>query len=199
MRVVLCQTALRRCIVKNELQRLVSDVETTRALVLQSVANLAEHQAAFKIAPDAWSCTEVIEHLYLAEVSGIAKIWSAADALRAGNGWTGESPHRGKSIEQIIEETWKPTETAPPIATPHIGGPIRFWRSAFRSLTPVIADLGAYLDGQPLQKIVFPHFISGPLDAEQRLQFLRYHMERHIAQIDRVKAHPAFPGDARSL
>ncbi len=184
---------------KNDLQRLVSDVETARTLVLQSVASLAEYQAAFKISPDVWSCTEIVEHLYLAELSGVAKIWSASDALRAGKGWTGESPHRGKSIEQIVEETWKPTETAPPIATPHIGGPISFWRSALQSLTPVLADLGACLEAQPLHEIVFPHFISGPLDAEQRLQFLRYHMKRHIAQIDRVKAHHGFPGDGRSL
>ncbi len=120
----------------DEVGELLSQVEAARSLVLQSVADMAESQAAFKTAEESWSCTEVLEHLYLAEMSGIAKIWSAADDLRAGKGWTGDRPHRGKKIEQIIEETWKPKEKAPSIATPHIGGPMRFWRSALLSLIP---------------------------------------------------------------
>ncbi len=163
-----------------EVRGLVSDVETARTRVLQSVGDLAESQAAFKTSAESWSCAEIVEHLYLAETSGIAKIWAAADALRSGKGWTGDRPHRGKTIERIIQETWKPKEAAPPIAMPHIGGPLAFWLAIFRSLTPVLAELGAYLQGQPLQDIVFPHFISGPLDAAQRLEFLHFHMERHI-------------------
>jgi len=184
--------------VSHEVGELLSQVEAARSLVLQSVADMAESQAAFKTAEESWSCTEVLERLYLAEMSGIAKIWSAADDLRAGKGWTGDRPHRGKKIEQIIEETWKPKEKAPSIATPHIGGPMRFWRSALLSLIPLLADLGACLRGKPLQDILFPHFISGPLDARQRLEFLRYHMERHVAQIQRLKSHPAFPRASRS-
>jgi hypothetical protein len=179
---------------RGEVERLISDVEDARKEVARSVEGLSASQSAYKPTAESWSCTEVLEHLYLAEISGIAKIWSAADDLRVGKGWTGDCPHRGKRIERIIEETWKPVEKAPPIATPHIGGPLEFWLSALRMLSSPLANLGTSLEDQRLDLIVFPHFISGPLDARQRLEFLRFHMERHIAQIHRIRRDPAFPG-----
>jgi hypothetical protein len=92
-----------------------------------------------------------------------------------------------------VAETWKPAERAPSIATPSFGGPLGFWRSALRSLRPVLADLAKELEGGNLEEIVFPHFLSGPLDARQRIDFLRFHMARHTQQIERVLKDPSFP------
>jgi hypothetical protein len=102
---------------------IVASVERARSSVLATVANVTEKQAAFKPAQTEWSIVEIIEHLYLAEMSGVTKIWSAADSFRAGQRWTDARPNQGKTIEQVVHETWKPKEVAPPIATPHIGGP----------------------------------------------------------------------------
>jgi hypothetical protein len=60
-------------------------------------------------------------------------------------------------------------------------------------LTPVLTELTAALDGLPLEDVLFPHFLSGPLDARQRLEFLRFHMERHIAQIESIRNHQLYP------
>ena len=176
-----------------ELATLVTSVETARAAVLDIAKELSNEQGDFKPG-EAWSVAEVIKHLYLAELSGVTKIWGAVDDLRAGKRWTGELPNRGKRIDQIVDATWKPKEVAPPIAVPHIGGPLRFWLSAFSSLRPVLADLASQLAGQSLEAVVFPHYLSGPLDARQRLEFLRFHMERHGVQIRRTLQHPDFPG-----
>jgi len=51
----------------------------------------------------------------------------------------------------------------------------------------VLAALAVELDGKHLDSIVFPHFLCGPLDARQRLEFLRFHMDRHLAQIQAVR------------
>lgn len=173
--------------------RLISDVERARAALIAAVDKLTDAQVAFKPADDKWSIVDVVEHLYLAEVSGIAKIWAALESLRAGKKWTDPLPNRGKSIEAIIAATWKAKETAPPIATPHIGGPLAFWLTATRSLTPVLADLGVQLRTVTLEDIVFPHFLSGPLDGRQRLEFLRFHIERHIAQVTRIQSSTGYP------
>ena len=173
--------------------KLISDVEEARGSVLRSITDLSEAQAAFKSTPESWSCLQVIEHLYLAEISGVSKIWQAIAELQSGKKWAGEIPHHGKAIEQITAETMKPKEVAPPIATPHISGPADFWRSAYRSLTPVLAELGRCLEGQPLEQVIFPHYLMGPLDSRQRLEFLRWHMNWHMQQIKRVKEHPSFP------
>lgn len=172
---------------------LIDSVERARAAVIAAVSGLSPAQAAFKPSPDEWSIVENLEHLYLAEISGIAKIWSAAQQVRTGTVWEGPRPNHGQSIEAVVAATWKPREVAPPIATPHMGGPLDAWVSSLRSLRSVLADLGRALEGLDLEAIVFPHFLSGPLDGRQRLEFLRYHLERHLEQIRRLQSAAAFP------
>ena len=177
---------------QDELETLVASVEGARDAVVAASALVTDEQGVFKPA-GGWSIAEVFEHLYLAELSGVAKIWEASTALRAGRRWDGELPNRGKRIEQIVAETWKPKEKAPPVAEPHGEGPLLFWVTAFRSLRHVLVDLAVQLEGVSLDAVIFPHFLSGPLDARQRLEFLRYHMERHLLQIQRIKESPDFP------
>ena len=172
---------------------LILSVEKSRAALLNSVAGLSEAQANFRPAEGQWSVVEILEHLYLAEVSGVTKIWAALDGLRAGRVWTEGLPNRGKSIEDVVASTWKAKEVAPPIATPHIGGPLEFWVSATRSLPGILSELGGRLDRVNLEEVVFPHYLSGPLDARQRLDFLRFHIERHADQITRVRTSASFP------
>jgi hypothetical protein len=176
-----------------EVDDLTAAVERAREKLLGSVAGFSDAQAAFRPGEGQWSVLEVLEHLYLAEMSGVAKIWGALEALQAGRGGAEARPNRGRSIEEVVAVTWKPKEAAPEIATPHIGGPLRFWLAAHRSLRPLLADLGAKLQGVDLEAVVFPHFLSGPLDARQRLEFLRFHIERHAGQIVRIRASDGFP------
>ena len=175
------------------IDELVVSVERARNAVIDSVRNLRPDQATFKPSPDDWSIVENVEHLYLAEISGLTKIWAAALQVRAGVAWADTRPNHGKSIEDVVATTWKAKETAPGIATPHIGGPLEAWVSSLRSLQSVLADLAKELDGLDLEAVVFPHYLSGPLDGRQRLEFLRFHMERHLQQIRRLQSHPAFP------
>jgi hypothetical protein len=53
-----------------------------------------------------------------------------------------------------------------------------------------IEAIGDYEDN--LESVSFPHFLYGPLDAKQRLQFLRFHIDRHIGQIRRIESTQAF-------
>ena len=179
-----------------DVNRLVESVEQARAALLRAVSQLDEAQAAFKPAPTEWSVTEILEHLYLAEISGITKIWAAVDDAHSGRYWKEALPNRGKSIEEVIDATWKPKEVAPPIATPHIGGPLAAWVSALRSLVGPLRDLCAQLKDEELERVVFPHYLSGPLDARQRLEFLRFHIERHAAQARRIQTSVGFPSRA---
>jgi hypothetical protein len=176
-----------------DLRKLVREVERARQSVIGTVQHLSSQQAAFKPSDGGWSVVEVVEHLCLAEMSGLAKIWLAAYTVRSGHSRTTPNPNGGKSIEQLVADTWKLREVAPPIATPHIGGPLTCWIEAFRSLTQMLAAVQSQLDGLTPTDVVFPHYLSGPMDAVQRLTFLRYHMERHLAQIQGVMSDPAFP------
>src|SRR5215469_13896066 len=94
---------------------LISDVASARLQVLQSVRRLSEHQAAFKPKQDCWSINEILEHLVLAELSGVSKVWAAAEGVKALHPvWSGEHTNAGLNIEEIVQRTWKEKEAAPP-------------------------------------------------------------------------------------
>jgi len=179
-------------------QELIHEIAEARRRLIATIANLTPAQAAFKPAPEEWSVLENVEHVVLAEISGVSKIWQAADSFREGTlVFTGEHTNQGLSIDEVVARTWKPKEIAPPIATPHIGGPLQYWISCSESCQSVLDRLGTALDGLDLERVIFPHFLSGPLDARQRLEFLRFHLDRHRAQILRLFDHELFPGAPR--
>lgn len=173
---------------------LIRDVALARERFLETLGIPAPEEASFKSDPESWCLVEITEHITLAEQVGINGIWKALIGYRRGAPvWTGEPVHAGKSIEAIIDCTWKDREQVPPVAAPRWGGPIQYWAAALRSCQPVLEELGAALQGVELTKVIYPHPISGPLDASQRLEFLRFHLDRHREQLARVRAHPQFP------
>jgi hypothetical protein len=180
---------------ENEIPSLIEQTRDERNRLIDLVQPLTGRQARYKPAPDVWSVNENLEHLVLAEVSGTSKIWAAAEGVRTGEPvWAGEHTNRGLSIEEIVARTWKPKETAPPIAMPHIGGPVAWWVEYLKSAQSLLDSLAPALRGLDPETVLFPHFLCGPLDARQRIQFLRFHIRRHRNQITVLMAEPGFPG-----
>ncbi|MFI5341660.1 MAG: DinB family protein [Candidatus Methylomirabilales bacterium] len=177
---------------------LITEVAEARHRVVAAVQSLTTEQGAFKCAPDRWSVQEIVEHLVLAEQAGIHRIWLAADGLRRGQPvWQGEAVHRSLPIEEVIVRAWKPKEKAPPNASPQMGGPLAFSVACLHACHPVLEGLGDALHGLDLSLVIFPHFLSGPLDARQRLEFLRFHLDRHRHQIEALMTGAGFPRQAR--
>jgi hypothetical protein len=85
-----------------------------RTRLIQLVAGLSGVQSSYKPTPQTWSVNENLEHLVLAEMSGVSKIWSAAEGVRKGIPvWRGEHTNRGLSIEEIVACTWKQKKLRP--------------------------------------------------------------------------------------
>ena len=173
---------------------LIADVAAARGRVLAAVAGLTADQEAFHPAPGEWSVPQVVEHLVLAEQAGIQRVWQAAEGVRRRRPvWSGDPVHRGLPIEEVIARTWREKEQAPPNATPQTDGPLAYWATCLETCQPVLERLGTALDGLDLTEVIFPHFLSGPLDARQRLEFLRWHLDHHRRQIKEIRAAPCFP------
>ena len=167
---------------------LVAEVEVARQRTLAAVAGLSTEQGAFKPAPSEWSIGECLEHLFLAEHGGVSGLWKAIEGVRAQRPvWSGEPVHHGLSIEEIVRRTWGPNQQAPDNAAPRTGGPVVYWATCLESCRPVLARLAHELETLDLESVVYPHVVSGPLDARQRLEFLRFHLDLHCAQIEGVK------------
>ena len=170
-----------------QMTELVAHVAKGRARVAAAVAGLTEAQANFRTAPGEWSIVDNVEHLVLAEHSGLMKIWQAVDAMRAGNPYIGEHTNLGLPIEEVIRRTWKDRELAPPIATPRLGGALGYWLAALDACQPVLEKVSDHLGDLDPETVIFPHYLSGPLDARQRVAFLRFHIDRHVLQIETIR------------
>ncbi len=173
---------------------LLNEVATARKQFISAASGLTPSQAQFKPAPEVWSVVDIAEHMVWAEMGGINGIWKTFRALKANQPlWTGEAIHHGLSIEVIIEKTWQPKEQVPEVAKPRWGGPLEYWLLALQNCQPLLESLMHELKGEDLEQIVYPHIISGPLNVVQRMEFLRFHLNRHQRQIEHLKMHPSFP------
>jgi hypothetical protein len=96
------------------------------------------------------------------------------------------------SIDELVARSWKAQEGAPALCSPMLGGPLAYWKEAFALCERLLEALHPALEGLDVENVIYPHFISGPLDLGQRLEFRRFHMDRHLGQIERVKQTPGF-------
>jgi hypothetical protein len=176
------------------LKTLLNSVASARLNFIQTAANLTYEQSQFRISPESWSTTDIVEHMVWAEMGGINGIWKTLEGIKSNRPvWSGESIHHGLRIEQIIDKTWKEKEQVPENAKPKWGGSLGYWIAALRSCQPLLESLARELNGHDLEKIIYPHVISGPLNVIQRMEFLRFHLDRHRKQIENIKAHSEFP------
>jgi hypothetical protein len=165
-----------------------------RQQFILAASGLTHEQSQFRPSSDAWSISENVEHMVWAEMGGINGIWKTLEGLKNNTPlWTGEAIHHGLHIEEIIAKTWKEKETVPESAKPRWGGPVEYWIAALNNCQSLLAELAAALDGYDLEEIIYPHVISGPLNVLQRMEFLRFHLTRHLGQIQNIKCHPDYP------
>ena len=177
-----------------DMENLINQVEHARQKFIDEASGLTWQQACFKPSPESWCITKNTEHLVWTEQGGINGIWKAIEGIKNNKPvWTGEAIHHGLSIEQIIEKTWQPKEQVPEIAKPRWGGPIDFWLNSLKGCQSLLCALNKAMNGMNPEQIIYPHIISGPLNVYQRMEFLRFHLERHQMQIENIKGHADFP------
>ena len=171
-----------------ELKYFIDKVELARENFIQACSGLTKEESIFKESEDSWSITDIAEHIVRAEWGGVNGIWTAIDGYKHNQTvWTGDNMNHGLSIEEIVEKTWLPHQPAPEPARPQWGGPIEFWLLCLRNCKITLEETYRQMEGLDPEQIIYPHPLSGPLNVFQRMEFLRYHMERHQRQIDKIK------------
>ncbi|RYU96479.1 DinB family protein [Emticicia agri] len=171
-----------------QVQSLIDAISKARAEYLSEVNSLNPYQISNKMAENVWNAIEITEHLYWAEQNGLVAIYKTIQAKEEGKSvWEGEQINKGLSIEIIIERTWQAKEIVPASAAPRVGGPIDLWTNYLQSLDIPLNGLANKLTDEDLTIMTFPHPISGPFDIRQRLEFLRFHIDRHRGQVAALK------------
>ena len=171
-----------------QVQILIESISQARAEYLSEINSLSPRQISHKPSDEVWNAIEITEHLYWAEQNGLVAIYKTIQAKEVGKSvWEGEPVNKGLPIEVIIERTWQIKETVPASAAPRVGGPIDLWTNYLKSLDVPLHGLATKLTDEDLDIMTFPHPISGPFDIRQRLEFLRFHINRHRGQVAALK------------
>jgi len=167
-------------------ERLVSDIERSRKRLVDRVECLGSRAVLPAVGGGRWSAGQYVEHLALAEEVTLWRMWTAVKDSRCGHDpIVCETPDL--SIEEVVDRTWRPKEKAPPLARPRLEGSIEYWLSRLRRNRQILFAFCAELSAEDLDRVAYPHPISGPLTVRQGLQFIRFHLDRHAEHIQGIE------------
>jgi hypothetical protein len=183
--VSLCvQAALAEPVSERDRQRVLAHFAMTDAWLASEVAGLSAAQQAWRPSPDAWSVTDVVEHLAVAE----AQYWKQLqDSLsqplgqKSGVGddtilWYGiDRGNRARTGEARV----------PTGRYMRVGDALEAFAAQRQAMRTFAATTKEDLRGRLLKE--------STMDVYQWLLMISSHSQRHILQVREIKASKAFP------
>ncbi len=173
-------------------------LSATRNAVVRTVTNLSGAQATFAPAPGRWSIADVVDHLTTFEdlfVNRIvARLLEAPRTIPADD--TGTRDARVIGLERnpstrTVEPGRESLADAPPSIRPTGRRPLD--ESVERFLANRERTIRVLQSVPNLREHVIDHRAFGPLDGYQWLLFVAAHTERHLRQIEALRADAQFP------
>ena len=161
---------------------LLTQLQETREIFLNSFAGVTEEQSRIKPAADRWSVLDTVEHLTTAETVQLKLISTQRTSRPAG------SPDREYAFLQMIPNrtrTMESPETAKPIG--------RFATLAeaaeqFKTTRAgVIRFLEQYTEDLRASEVKHPHPAAGMVSICEMLVAMAMHAKRHAAQIEEIR------------
>lgn len=168
-----------------EIEFLVNCLEASRERYLRTVEGVSETAANVKIGESSWSILQCAEHVAIAERQMLAMWYKLA---MAGKG----DSQKDQSTAAYAANREK-NQIAPERSRPN---------GRYTELSVAIADFRtnransiAALQGSTLEELrgkVVQHPLAGEIDGYQVFRLMAAHCERHAAQIEDIKNHPAY-------
>ncbi len=169
----------------NEIEFLVNCLEASRERFLRAVEGVSEAAANVKIGENSWSILHCAEHVATAERQMLA-MWNKLAVPGKG------IPEKDTAVPAIALNRER-KNTSPERSRPN---------GRYTELSAAIADFRtnratsiAALQGSSVQDLrgkVVQHPLAGEIDGYQLFRLMAAHAERHAAQIEDIKNHPAY-------
>jgi hypothetical protein len=166
-------------------QRLLAHLEMTESWVVTELQGLSDAQLRFRMTPETWSITDVIEHLAIAEPQYWQRVQDSMkqppntqklEATDAGILWYGIDRTSRATTGEARVPTGKVTNVGEPLGR-------------FRALRATMKEYAkATTDDLRSRKL-----LEGNMDVYQWCLMISTHAQRHILQIREIKAHPNYP------
>jgi len=166
-------------------QRLLAHLEMTESWLVSELKGLSEAQLRFRMKPEAWTITDVVEHLAIAE----PQYWQrVADSMK--------QPPNTEKIEATdagilwygIDRTTRTTTGEARVPTgkvPNVSEPLQRFLKLRATMRQYAAKTGDDLRSRKL--------LEGNMDVYQWFLMISTHAQRHILQIREIKADPKYP------
>jgi len=161
---------------------LLTQLQETRDIFLNSFAGVTEDQARMKPAADSWSVLDTVEHLTAAETLHLKLISTQRTPRPA------DAPNREQGFLQMIPNRTHKME-APETARP-IGRFATLAAAAEQFKTTragVIEFLEQYTDDLRASEVKHPHPAAGMVSICEMLVAVAMHAKRHAAQIEEIR------------
>lgn len=173
------------------IQKMLAHYEQTAAHLKKSVAGLTDEQLNFSPTEDQWSINQCVEHIVLSEpmIFGMFK----QETSKSDSSKTSQKP--SYTDEEIVNSITNRSEKyqAPEILKPT--GKYKNMSEALVAFENGRKEIINYIKNADINAL--RNHISqgpaGPVDGYQNLLFITTHSDRHILQIEEIKAHPNFP------
>lgn len=172
---------------QGERDRAMSELHASRKQLIDATSNLSPAQLSFKASDDKWSIAEVVEHLATTEpflfnfYQQVAK--GPADPAKKS---AQSDEELLKSIRSRSEKVSAPEPLKPVKAFASTAAAIEAYKAS-RDKTIVFVET---TQDTGLRNKIVPNF---GMDAYQIFLLLASHTQRHVEQINEVKAAPGFP------
>ena len=172
-------------------QRLLAHLDMTESWLGTEIESLTPEQLTFRMTPDAWTITEVVEHLVLAEPQYWQRLQDSMkqppattkpEATDAGIMWYGiDRTNRARTGEaRVPKGKWDD---------------VRASFAEFRQLRATMRTYARTTQDDLRSRAL----LDGNMDVYQWFLMISTHSQRHILQIREIKDHAKYPkGSARS-
>lgn len=171
----------------NSVREIYQSINESRSRLRTSVEGLTDSELNFRGSPDRWSITEILEHLALVE-GQLARLFRVMVAKAEAAQSEPHAHFSPVSIEELLAPLRHQKIEAPENARPtgHVSASeslarLEESRAALHSLLPRIEKVNG-------SSVIYPHPAAGPINLYQWLLFVGAHEDRHLGQIEAVKA-----------
>lgn len=170
-------------------QLAIEHLEQTQKQLLESTKGLSDEQLTFKASPEAWSIAECVEHLAISEgnIFGMLEMSLKTEPDPSKRAEVKMSDEQILGIITNRDQKVKTSSAFEPTGLSYEES-LQNFESKRKSNIEYIKNTKDDLRNR------YADLPFGKLDAFQVVLFMSAHTERHVKQIEEVKADPKFPG-----
>lgn len=182
-------TVTAQSLTKEDLDRGLQYLETTKKNIVDATQGLSEAQWNFKSSPFKWSAAQVIEHIAASE--DLLRQMAESQIQQAPPGPERDVKKIDDRVLEVIPDRSRKFQ-APEQLRPknQFGSP----EAALKHFLESRAKTVALMKNTPdLRAHVVDSGLLGKIDGFERILFIAAHSERHTKQLLEVKADPKFP------